>query len=165
METIESIVLSLSDLLEADRFDSELIESLVTSLNELCNSRIMRNYEFLESLNSSFHPRIILLDFEAHNEKKLGNARFWKIRKTKLFEYEAACNMRDLEKECMKYLEFKKQYGFEKSAFVLLQDFIIYAYFGTAKNDLLIREFLDQKMGIKNLKIGYLVTCLKHCHY
>ena len=126
METIEDILLALNDLLEADPFDPEIFGSLMTKLNELCNTGI------------------ILLDFESHDEKKLEYARFWKIRKTKLQEYEFAYNMRELEKECLKYLEFKKQYGLEKSTFALIQDLIIYACFGNAKNDWLIRDFLIQ---------------------
>lgn len=142
MDTIEDIVLKFNDLLETDPFDPEIFGSLMTKLNELCKSGI------------------ILLDFEFHSEEKLECARFWKIRKTKLENYELAYNMRELEKECLKYLEFKKQYRLEKSTFVLIHDFIIYACFGTAKNDWLIRGLLSEANGIENSNIGYLIQRL-----
>ncbi len=42
-----------------------------------------------------------------------------------------------------------------------IEDFIIYACFGNAKNDRLIREFLSEVNGIENLKIDYLIQFLK----
>jgi hypothetical protein len=161
METIEDIVLSLNDLLEAEQFDPELLDDLITSLNELCNSQIMLNYELLESLDTSFNSKIIFFDFEFYNEKRLFRARYKKRRAIKAQNFELAANAMDLEKECLKYISFKKQCGFEKSIFVIVRNFLIYAYFGNDKNDQLIKEFLNQEKGFKNLKIDYLLYCLK----
>lgn len=161
METIEDIVLSLNDLLEAEPFDSELLDDLISSLNELCNSRIMLNYELLESLDTSLNSRIIFFDFEYYNEKKLFRARYKKRRAIKAQNFELAANTMDLEKECLKYIAFKKQCGLEKSMFVIVHDFLIYAYFRTAKNDRQIKDFLLLEKEFQNLKISYLLHCLR----
>ncbi|GEM_PF-1581964 len=162
MDTLEDVVTAMNDSLNADQFDSELFGNLITTLNELCNSMILLNYELLESLNSSFHSRIIFFDFEFYNEERLLRVQSNKTKAIKSANFELAANMRNLEKDCLKYIDFKKQCGFEKSIFVILHNFLIYAYFGTAKNDWLIKEYLNQDKGFGNLNIGYLLYCLKH---
>ena len=164
MEKIEDIVLSLNDQLEAEQFDPELLEYSINTLNELYNSKIMLNYEFLESLNSSFHSKIIFFDFEYYNEKRLFRARYKKKRELKVQNFELAANARDLEKECLKYIALKKQCGFEKSMFVIVHDFLIYAYFGTANNDPQIKDTLLLEKGFQNLKISSLLHCLRKSH-
>jgi len=161
METIEDIVLSLNDLLEAKQFDPELLDDLITSLNELCNSQIMLNYELLESLDTSFNSKIIFFDFKYYNEKRLFRARYKKRRAKKVRNFELTANMMSLEKECLKYIGFKKQYRFEKSMFVMVKNFLIYAYFGNAKNDQQLKDTLLLEKGFLNLKISYLLYCLR----
>ena len=162
MDTLEDVVVALNESLDADQFDSELFGNLITTLNELCNSSTMLNYELPESLNRSFHSRILFFDFEFYNEERLIRAQFNKGEAIKSANFELAANMRKLEKDCLKYIEFKKQCSFEKSIFVVLQGFLIYAYFGTAKNDRVIKEYLNLKKGFGNLKIDYLLKCLKN---
>ena len=162
METLDDVIVALNDSLNADQFDSELFGNLMTTLNELSNSRIGLNNESPENLNHSFHSRILFFDFEFYNEERLLRMQSNKIKAIESANFELAANMRQLEKDCQKYIFFKKQCGFEKSIFVVLQGFLIYAYFGTAKNDQLIKEYLDLKKGFGNLKIGYLLKCLKN---
>ena len=160
METTEDIVLLLNEMLNVEQLDHDLLEHSMSIFNEICNSRNLFDYDFLKRLDSSIHSRIILLDFEAHSDQNRINARFWKMRNTRIVNYELAYNMRELEKECQRYLDFKKQYGLEKSSFVLLKDYLIYANFGTAKNDHLVKEFITKEQGYKNLKIEYLIQYL-----
>ena len=90
METYEDIVLILNKLLNAEQLDHELLDHSMNTFTELCNSRNLLNYELLKSLDSSFYSKIILIDFEAHSDQKMISARFWKMRNTRLLNYELA---------------------------------------------------------------------------
>ena len=147
-------------LLNTEKLDNELLERSVNQFIELCESKTVRNDDLPVSLDNIYQPGIVLMDFELYTEEKKEEARLEKVVNVRGGNFEYAANRRDVEKNCLTYLKFKKHYGFEKSAFVLIQGFLIYAYFGTAKNDLSIKGFLSQEKGFRNLKIGYLIQCL-----
>lgn len=159
MKTIEDIVLDLSNLLETEHFDSGLLDGLITNWNEQLNNGL--NCKWEENSDTSCHSKIIFFDFEYYSEEKLTWAQQEKAKAIDAVNFELAANMRELEKECLKYIALKNQCGFYGSAFVLLHNFIIYAYFGTAKNDQRIRKSLNQENGFKDLNISYLLQCLK----
>lgn len=93
------------------------------------------------------------MDFETYTEEKQEQARLLKLKKVTEQNFELAANMRDVEKECITYLRFKKHYGLEKSTFVIIDEFLIYAYFGKARNDQVVREYLMSQEGFKSMKI------------
>lgn len=159
METIEDMVLALNNLLETEQFDSGLLGDLITSLNEQFNAGL--NSKWQEESDDSFNSKIIFFDFEYYSETKLTWAQLNKVKAIKAVNFELAANMRELEKECLKFIALKNQCDFQGSTFVLLHHFIIYAYFGTARNDQQIRAFLNQEKGFKDLNISYLLQCLK----
>ena len=161
METYEDIVLLLNELLNAEVLDNELLERSVDQFIELCKSKTFRNDKLTDSLDQIYQPGIVWMDFELYTEEKKEKARLEKVANVRKGNFEYAANMRDVEKDCRTYLQFKKHHGFKKSAFVLIQGFLIYTYFGTAKNDHLIKGFLTRKYGYKNLKIEYLAQGLK----
>jgi len=161
METYEDIVLLLNELLNAEVLDNELLERSVNQFNKLCKSKSVSDDNLLDSLNQIYQPGIVWMDFELYTEEKKEKAQLKKLEKVKQQDFEYAANMRDVEKDCQTYLKFKKHHGFKKSTFVIIEGFLIYAYFGTAKNDHLIKGFLTRKYGYKNLKIEYLAQGLK----
>ena len=161
MDKMEDIVVVLNELLKTEMLDIELLERSVNQFIELCKSKSVRNDKLPDSLDRIYQPGIVWMDFELYTEEKMEQARLLKLEKVKQQDFEYAANMRDVEKDCQTYLKFKKHHGFKKSAFVLIEGFLIYAYFGTAKNDPLIKEFLSRKYGCKNLKIEYLTYGLK----
>ena len=95
------------------------------------------------------------MDFELYTEQKQEKIRLLKLKKVIEQKFELAANVRDEEKECITYLRFKKHYGLEKSTFVFIDGFIIYAYFGNATNDQSVWEFLDQGKWLKTIRIGF----------
>jgi len=161
METTEEIVLLLNTLLYAEEFDNELLECSVNQFIEFCKSKSVRNDSLPYSLNTIYQTGIVWMDFEFYSEEKKEEARLEKVVNVRKGNFEYAANMRDVEKDCRTYLKFKKHHGFKKSAFVLIQGYLIYTYFGTAKNDQLVKEFLTRKYGYKNLKIEHLIKSLE----
>ena len=103
--------------------------------------------------DSKSQSGIVLMDFELYTKEKKEQLRLLKLEKVKQQNFEYAANLRDMENECITYLKFKKQYRLEKSAFILLQGLLIYAYFGNAINDQLIRGLLDKGKRLISMKI------------
>ena len=153
METVKDVISVLNQLLYAEVLDEVLLERSVNQFTELCELKTIKNDGLPIGTDSKSRSGIVLMDFDLYSEEKKEQARLLKLKKIKQQEFEYACNMRKLEKECRIYLEFKKHYGIEKSTFVLLQGVLIYAWFGNARNDKLIREHLFRQEGFKSLKI------------
>lgn len=155
MKTIEESVDMLDKLLTVEVWDNELLEQSLNQFSELCELKTEVTDGFPDSANKTLYPGIVLMDFKAHSEEKKEEARVMKLENIKLQNFELAANLRDVEKDCATYLEFSKHYGLEKSAFVIIDGFLIYAYFGDAMNDVPVREFLEQKNYLKNMKVSY----------
>ena len=64
--------------------------------------------------------------------------------KVKLQDFEAAAKFREMEKECMNYIEIKAEYNIEKSSFYYGNDYLFYFCLGTAKNDKSVRDYLNE---------------------
>lgn len=155
MKTIEEVVRAFNQQLSAQMPDYKLLEHSVSQFAELCEPMPESDDSLAEEDEQAVHPGIVLMDFKEHSEEKREEARLLKLENVKQQNYELAANLRDVEKACNTYLEFKKHYGLETSAFVLLHGFLIYTYFGDAPNDEPVREFLEKKNCLKNMKICY----------
>lgn len=127
MAITENVINELNNFLESDSFDIEEFDKLYQSLK----------------LNNTF--KIKLIDFEYYNEKRLEEAIKEKIICVELLNFERAASNRDLELKCQKYIDLKLEFKIEKSAFHNEQKYLMYFYFGTAKNDKLVREYLKKE--------------------
>lgn len=153
MESMEDIVSVLNELLAAQVLDNGLLERSVNQFNELCEQQTGGKNALPNGMNKAVHQGIVLMDFELHTEEKREEIRLLKLEKVIQQKFELAANMRDEEKECITFLRFKKHYGLEKSTFVIIEGFLIYAYFGNATNDQTIRSYLDQGKWLKTIKV------------
>ena len=126
MENPEEIVLKLNELLESDQFDRNEFDFLIKLLKEYVKTDVK------------------FLDFEYYNEDRLKSARSNKMAKVKLQDFEAAAKFREMEKECMNYIEIKTEYNIEKSSFYYGNDYLFYFCLGTAKNDKNVRDYLNE---------------------
>ena len=124
METTENLVLKLNELLDGDRFYRKRFIKLLT--------------EFKAKEN----PKIVLIDFEYYSWEKLKFFYDKKMRFITIQDFEAAARYRTLEKECQEYLDLKEGYGISKSMFFFEKEYLFYFYFGAAKLDKKIREFI-----------------------
>jgi hypothetical protein len=126
MENPEEIVLKLNELLESDQFDRNEFDFLIKLLKEQVKTGVK------------------FLDFEYYNEDRLKSARSNKMAKVKLQDFEMAAKFREMEKECMNYIEIKTEYNIEKSSFYYGNDYLFYFCLGTAKNDKSVRDYLNE---------------------
>jgi hypothetical protein len=126
MDTPEVIVLKLNEMLEAEQFDLD---------------------EFRETTNLLLvlhKPGIKVLDFEYYSEERLNLLHKEKMERITSQDFENAAKIREFEKECESYISLKTDYGIKKSEFYYDPGYLFYFYFGTAKNDKVVREYLKE---------------------
>lgn len=122
-----------------------ITENQINELNNFLESDNLDMEEFKKLYQSIKHNntlKIKLIDFEYYNEKRLEEARKEKINCVQIREFERAASNRQLEMDCRKHIEIKTEFKIEKSAFFYKQNYLMYFYLGTAKNDKLIRKAL-----------------------
>jgi hypothetical protein len=125
METTENLVLKLNELLEGDRIHRKKIGYLLGEFRKLEN------------------PKIVLIDFEYYSVERLCILKKRKIECINYQNFEEAARYRTLEKECQEYIELKEEYRISKSMFYFETEYLFYFYFGTAKIDKKVREYLN----------------------
>lgn len=128
MEITENEIHELNRILETTGFEIEVFDKFFQSLK----------------INNNF--KIKLIDFEYYNKKRLEEARKEKKICAHLQNFEKAAFNRDLELECQHYIALKTEYKIEKATFHYENNYLIYFYFSTAKNDRLVREYLIKEM-------------------
>jgi len=125
MEPSENLILKLNEMLEADFFNLEDFKNLFNKFKE------------------EFRPKIKLLDFKYYNNYRRRIAKKAKIKCIEIQDFEGAAKFRELEKDCISFISLRSDYKIAKSAFYYDPDYLFYFYFGTAKNDKIIREFIS----------------------
>lgn len=135
MDTLKFIVAKLNEMLESEQFDSEQFEFYFALLKEKYNFEIQ------------------LIDFEFYNIEKLKEAQIEKKKGLELQDFEYTANYRELERMCLKYLEYKAEWKIDKSIFLpepgrnllnsLIPVYFYYCHFGAAKNDARIKKLIE----------------------
>jgi len=128
MAVSENVIQELNNLLETDSFDIMQFDIIY---------RLIKEQETAKTK---------LIDFEYYNEERLEEAKNEKIICVQLQNFEKAASSRDLELECQKYVDLKKEFKIEKSRFHYEQNFLLYFYLGTSKNDKLVKEYLKKEL-------------------
>lgn len=128
METIDEILSGLNKSLDDEKLNLEQFSSLI------------------KTLKTHFHLRKgVLIDFEFYNEQRLKKARREKLKALKLRDFKYAETQYELEAVCQNHQDLKKKFSTENSKFYFEDLTLTYCYFGKAKNDPLIREYLVYK--------------------
>ncbi|MBK7712808.1 MAG: hypothetical protein IPJ37_19055 [Bacteroidales bacterium] len=117
MESFESIVLKMNQMLEAERFSRKEFEMLINILKK-------RNKTELKHL-----------DFKYYSERRLSLFKKEKLSCIKNQDFEAAARFRIMEKECNSYITLRTEYNLQKSTFYHDQEYLFYFNLGTARND------------------------------
>ena len=140
MNTLEFIVAKMNEMLEDERFDNEMFNFFKTLLEEKFN------FEFQ------------LIDFEFYNDERLRQAQTEKKKGLELQDFEYTAKYWELERSCLKCLDYKSEWKVDKSMFlpepgresrvISTPDYLFYCYFGTSSNDNLVKEFFDRKIDI-----------------
>ena len=128
METIDDIISALNKSLEDDPLNLEQFSGLI---------RMLKTHFQLRKGD--------LFDFEFYNERRLRKSRREKLKAMKLLDFKFAECQHDLEEICQSYQKLKIELSLEHSKFYFEDHTLKYYYFGTSKNDQLIREYLVYK--------------------
>lgn len=121
-------------------------EEMVKILNDYLESVHFDRIEFcylIEQLKVQFKADIKFLDFEFYNEARMESARNSKLINVKLQDFNAAFEYRQVEYKCLKNIELKTQYHIDKSSLYYEKDILFYFCFGTARNDKIVRRYLE----------------------
>jgi hypothetical protein len=125
MEKPEEIVQKLNKVVDSDPFDLTELDSLVK--------------RFMEQAKTS----VKFLDLEIYGEARMLEARRNKIAKEELKDFNSAFEFREIERKCEKYSQLKSEFHIEKSSFYQYKDYLLCFCLGTAKNDKIIRDYLN----------------------
>ena len=139
MDTLEAIVAKLNEMLEVERFEKEQFGFYIKLLEEkyLCVIR--------------------MVDFEFYNDERLHKAQTEKKKGLESQDFEYAAKYRNLERLCLKCLDYKTQWNINKSVFLYENErnlrvkptlnYIYYCHFGSAQND----DFIKKHFNLKHL--------------
>lgn len=128
METIDDIISGLNKSLEDDPLNLEQFSGLIITLKT--------HFELRKGE---------LFDFEFYNERRLKKARREKLKALKLRDFKFAESQHELEEICQNHQSLKLKISIENSKFYFEDHTLKYYYFGTSRNDQLIREYLVYK--------------------
>ena len=137
VNALESILLSLNNLLEDNNLSKTKWDRIVKKLKKLCD------------------PKFGLVDFKYFDEKRLKKAGLQRQKGIRLRNFEYACNQLYLEWVCQKYIELRKLIDIGRSRFIFEKNFLIFCHYGTSPNDAqIITYILKEDRYLKlNIKI------------
>jgi hypothetical protein len=124
MEKPGEIVQKLNELMESEKFDRTEFDFLISQIKDQLKTEVK------------------FLDFEFYNEARMLTARSNKISMEKIQDFNAAFEFREIERECQKYIAIKTKFNIENSTFYFEKDYLFYFCLGTAKNDIIVRDYL-----------------------
>ncbi|MBI9065206.1 MAG: hypothetical protein JEZ14_24695 [Marinilabiliaceae bacterium] len=126
MKPLDKALKTLNSLLNKAYFDSTLI------------------VEVLKVIINKWHLKIVIADFEAHDEAQLEKYREEKIKGVRSQNYTWAAQNRDLAKECQKYVTIKDHFNLNKSQFISENGYLVYLYLGNCRNDEAMRQCVER---------------------
>lgn len=135
-KSIKYFLLKLNGYLETDQFDIEKY------------SRTLKRFE------KRFEPKIGVIDFKYFDEKRLVKVRKQMLQQEKIHNFGYMRNMAKLERICLNYTELRELFSFEKSTFLIEENYLLYCHSGNSKNE---REIwlwisLDERYVKMNIK-------------
>jgi hypothetical protein len=109
----------------------------------------------LKRFEKRFSFKIGVIDFKYYDEKRLMKVRKKMLKQERIQNYGYMRNLAKLERICLNYIELRKLFNFEKSVFLFEENYLLYCYCGTSRNDWQIMPWiwLDERyveLKIKN---------------
>jgi hypothetical protein len=123
----------------------ELLIKIAKDLNILLKKKVMneiRLEKICQTLGEQTRVRFKLMDFEFFNEERMDLLVAEKNRFLKDKNYEAAANLKDVEKNFEKHIRFRIFFGVRKSGFYSEDNHLVYLHTGKARNDRVIYDRL-----------------------
>lgn len=115
------------------------IKYFLNRLNGFLEADEMRIGQFgrtLTRFEKRFKFKIGVVDFKFYNEPRLMKVRKKMMMQELIQNYGYMRNLAKLERICLNYIELRKLFNFEKSLFLYEENYLLYCYCGTSKNDL-----------------------------
>ena len=122
---------------------SETLDSLNGFLAEPIND-LMEPLNLMHILKKEFHLQLKLVDFKRYNEELLAKTRTEKSQAVEALNFEGAANLRELERECHKYIALRDRLQLIGSIFSINKQQLVFFYFGLTKNDALLKELFEK---------------------
>ncbi len=126
------------------------MEKIIVELNKMLYMEFP-DHQKLKSLIDLINKKklvIQIIDFDYYNEARLEDFKLRKNEAVVNKNYELAAHIRDLEVECLSYVEARKKYDVHKSQFADHDGIILYHYLGMALNDHAFTQ-LFKKMNVR----------------
>lgn len=123
----------------------ETYDTIILKLNEFIESGDFSLHDFELSfrlLPENLRKELKFLDFNFYSEERREAMWQEKMSWVRAQKFETAAAFRQKEKECIEHLELKKNFNAEESRFIHDGGTLYYCFFGTARNDIAIKQFL-----------------------
>jgi len=124
---------------EADKKSMKYFLKRLDGFLETDGLKIPAFDQTLQRLVKRFDPKIGIIDFKYFDERRLKKVRREIERQEQLQNFGYLNNLRNLEQICLNYIELQKLIKLEKSTFLFEENYLLFYYCGTSKNEVEIR--------------------------
>ena len=130
-------------------------QQLISELNNLLTYKTFNEGLLNELLNQSAEAGLLvkLIDLTFYNEEKLLYATKEKVLCAKTQYYDRAVLMREIERDCIKYIELREKHDVEKSTFCIDGNLLLFFYYGAGVHDEKVKLLLNNLSGKISNKI------------
>ncbi len=119
------------------------LDSLNGFLSEPIND-LMEPLSLIHTLKKEFQLQLELVDFKRYNEELLAKTRTEKSQAVEALNFERAANLRELERECQKYIALRDRLQLTSSILSISKQRLVYFYFGLTKNDEVLKKLFEK---------------------
>lgn len=139
------------------RADKRSLKYFLHRLNGFLEADDIRIGQFgrtLARFEKRFNFKIGVIDFKYFDERRLMKVSKQTLKHEKIQNFGYYRNLRKLERICLSHIELRKLLNFEKSTFLYEENYLLYCYSGTSKNDSQILRWiiLDERYIKLNIK-------------
>lgn len=119
------------------------LDSLNGFLSEPIND-LIEPLNLIHTLKKEFQLQLELVDFKRYNEELLAKTRTEKSQAVEALNFERAANLRELERECQKYIALRDRLQLTSSILSISKQRLVYFYFGLTKNDEVLKKLFEK---------------------
>lgn len=140
-----------------NRLDKRSIKYFLKKLNSFLDTKDFEIDKFGKTLTrfeKRFDTKIGVIDFKYYDEQRLMKVRKKMLKQERIQNFGYLRNLSRLERICLNYIELRKLFSFEKSMFLYEENYLLFCYCGTSKNDLelLLWISMDERYVRLNIK-------------
>jgi len=122
---------------------SKTLDNLNSFLSEPI-SDLMEPLSLMHTLKKEYSLQLKLVDFKRYNEELLAKTRTEKSQAVEALNFERAANLRELERECQKYIALRDRLQLTSSILSISKQRLVYFYFGLTKNDEVLKKLFEK---------------------